>query len=284
MLGRYGEKRMDKVKISEILERLKKEGIDLPKRTFEFWQRLGLLPKPEKHVGRGGRGVYGYYDPAVVDLVKLICKLKEKGYSLFEITEKTNAIIIKKYKRTLKDWGFSDYILSEMKGFPPSISKEIDEQLRDHYRQDLEKKGLFVGDQEVEEAFIELQMPDHIFEQRLLEELKWYHPDEVIEAKVLEQISNEAEATITGLNSASGITAEELALYKNKGTRKAIKGILDKLMGKTMELQILYSKVNGRLAEIHGGNYKERSKEQWEARAEIFKDQKPRWEELIKNS
>jgi hypothetical protein len=51
---------MPKLKLLELLKKLKKEGIDISGRTFEYYQSLGLLPKPlEKQKGKGGRGVYG---------------------------------------------------------------------------------------------------------------------------------------------------------------------------------------------------------------------------------
>ncbi len=73
---------MDKLRLPEVLKKLKKEGINISPRAFEYYQRLGLLPKPEKRVGEKGRGVYGYYGPEIVNLVKRIYELKKEGLTL----------------------------------------------------------------------------------------------------------------------------------------------------------------------------------------------------------
>jgi hypothetical protein len=53
--------------IQLVIERCNREGIPISKRTLEYYQRLELLPKPEKKVGARGRGVLSqnYFTGAV---------------------------------------------------------------------------------------------------------------------------------------------------------------------------------------------------------------------------
>ena len=95
---------MTKLKLTEVLAKLKKERIDISKRTFEYYQRLGLLPRPEKQVGEKGRGVYGYYSPEIIGMVKKIIELKEKGLTLEEIRHMLSDDLLKRASAQWARW------------------------------------------------------------------------------------------------------------------------------------------------------------------------------------
>lgn len=74
--------------IGRILLRLKAEhGISVTKRTFQYYQALGLLPKrpARKTHGPGGRGVFNYYNGSTLCELRSICELKGYGYTLAQI-------------------------------------------------------------------------------------------------------------------------------------------------------------------------------------------------------
>ena len=95
-----------KLKLVEVLKILTDQGIPISKVTFEYYQKIGLLPWPEKIVGKGGRGVYGYYDPNVVEMIKIIYSLKNKGLTLFDIVARMQELFIPIYKKVLIGWVF----------------------------------------------------------------------------------------------------------------------------------------------------------------------------------
>ena len=77
---------MAKIKIPEILEKLEKDGLGISKRTFQYYQWRGFLPKPEMRVGEKGRGVYGFYDYETIrDLVLSIRDMKAQSLTLADI-------------------------------------------------------------------------------------------------------------------------------------------------------------------------------------------------------
>lgn len=270
---------MEKLKLPEILERLKAKGLGISKRTFEFYQSLGFLPKPEKKVGKGGRGVYGYYDPSVVDpLVKTIHDLKSRGYSLLQIMEIAESSVIKRYKSVLKQWGFSDYMLSELKGRDPSkpevvaAQHRVDIMIREGILEAAEKSGIKLRNKRDKDAFVKVEMPERYFERRMLKRLKWWDCDEAVELDALQYISNEAESVHVGLISAMMIATDHIETDDDVATK-----ILRAMAKRTDELRVLEAKVNGRIAELIGGEYKSRAKEGWAHYQKI-------WEETPKKS
>ena len=267
---------MDKLKLPEVLKRLKEEGIDITKRTFEFYQRLGLLPKPEKRVGKGGKGVYGYYDPEIINLVKEIYKLKEEGHLLIDIPLVLIDLVINKYKSVLNEWGFSDYHLSEMMGWDPKEEKRKDwESHRSTVKRVLEGTSGPMREK-AEKAFdllVKLSTFDSKFEAKLLNELHWWDSPELIETHALEYIRNEAMPIHSGLLLATTEISNELESTKDEIARDALYKMYTKLAVKKCHLLLLFNKVSARLAEIAGREYRHKTKEQWEESAalvEIF--------------
>ncbi len=109
---------MDRMTMKEIIEALKKDGFKITKRTFEYYQKLNLIPKPvDKVKGRGGKGVYGLYYPYTVELIKVIQEFQKNGVQLIDILESGKKEILRKVKNILKEWGFNDITLSELKGY-----------------------------------------------------------------------------------------------------------------------------------------------------------------------
>ncbi len=70
--------------ISEILKLARKSGLDISQRTLRLYVDMGLIPKPDvRNRDEGGRS--GYYDPRVVQILALVPRLQEQGYSLRDI-------------------------------------------------------------------------------------------------------------------------------------------------------------------------------------------------------
>lgn len=70
--------------VAQIIERLRKEGLELNKRTFQYYVQAGLLPKGLRK-GASTGGVRFYYAESVVDDLRRIFALKGKGYRLNDI-------------------------------------------------------------------------------------------------------------------------------------------------------------------------------------------------------
>lgn len=80
--------------VNEIIELGKEAGVDFgtgkPYNRLRYYTKLGWLP----HMERMGKNVKGHYPDWVIDRLKLIQKLKNKGYNNDQITEE-----IEKQKR-----------------------------------------------------------------------------------------------------------------------------------------------------------------------------------------
>lgn len=55
-------------------------------RTFLAYQDFGLLPKPDRKLGKDGKGVPGYYNETIIRLIEKIQFLERKGMKLNEIS------------------------------------------------------------------------------------------------------------------------------------------------------------------------------------------------------
>jgi DNA-binding transcriptional MerR regulator len=95
--------------LPEVLKKLNSEGIEITPRTFEYYQFMGLLPKPvEKRVGKGKRGIYGYFDESIIDDVKNIITWKNQGYTLTQMKERLDDANSKKFISYFKTWKLTD--------------------------------------------------------------------------------------------------------------------------------------------------------------------------------
>ena len=74
----------------------------ISKRTFEYYQRLGLIPPPKKRVGKYGRGVYGYYSSDITKQLATIRDLQAQGQSLSEIKKTLKTRVTERFKAVLK--------------------------------------------------------------------------------------------------------------------------------------------------------------------------------------
>lgn len=244
-----------KLRITEILRRLKKGGINISQRTFAYYQSLGLLPKPEKQVGRGGRGVYGVYDESVIEIVKTIHELKSRGRTLSQIQDGMHKVVVQRVQTILKEWGFSDYTLPEMKGrYMPSDPEKF-------LRSALKDAG-FSG-KKVDEFTQDLAQANKTFENRFLTDLKWWTPDAVIEWWVVSYIAKEADASELGLT----IALSELGNAEVQGSeneKKIIKKLAERLFARFRELQRIQCKAHVRLAQLSPeGEYKGHTAKEW---------------------
>jgi len=79
-----------------------------PKRTLKFYEAIGLIPRATLMRGRRG-GVYACYPRSIVDHLKKIKELQEKGLTLREIRdelrrEQLERMIADRTGGTLEDW------------------------------------------------------------------------------------------------------------------------------------------------------------------------------------
>jgi DNA-binding transcriptional MerR regulator len=230
---------MGKLKLKEILERLKKEGISISKRTFEFYQRIGLLPKPTtKEVGHGGRGVYGYYDDTdVIKRVKDINRLKEQGYTLARILELMKDNVIGKYEDFRNKFGLSD---TEALAFPPHLAKSMSPT-------DI--------------------LPTSFLEANFFEKLPSWTSEKEIETSALNDINQEAHQRQEGLRIALNLCNEEKNKFlDNEEAQQIFSELMGNLKEEINKLEKLRFEVTFRLAEIL------REKKHVKERKRIFKN------------
>jgi DNA-binding transcriptional MerR regulator len=84
------DKTLKFLSVDETIEKAKKEGVDFgtgePYNRLRYYTKLGWLP----HMERKGQNVQGHYPNWVIERLKFIQELKNKGYSNDEITEEIN--------------------------------------------------------------------------------------------------------------------------------------------------------------------------------------------------
>lgn len=78
----------DRLTSVELIEKLKKEGIDFSDRNLTYYQKLGLIDKPLIAHKREGKGKAGYFHKDTFDRIKEIKKYQANGYSLDVIKNK----------------------------------------------------------------------------------------------------------------------------------------------------------------------------------------------------
>jgi DNA-binding transcriptional MerR regulator len=239
---------MNMLTLQQVLDKSKKAEVPISKRTFEYYQSLGFLPKPHKVVGEKGRGLYGYYEPIVIDIVKKIYKLKKAGHSLKEIKEISEKEVLEKYRKILKEWGLSG---RWDKGSVLLDSSEIisgtESQMLKNY---LKKKGVKGTSVYTEKGIAEtLRETKKEFEADILERLKWWHANEEIEYEVVDNILDEAYGAMLGI---------ELVIQKMKGSNE--KEIM-KVVDTYAETKKIYDKALSRLEELEE-IFAKKSKEQ----------------------
>jgi DNA-binding transcriptional MerR regulator len=224
----------------EVLAKLKKEKLGISPRTFEYYQSQGLIPKPyNKTVGKKGRGVYGLYDARVIMGVKEICKLRDKGFSLNEISMVLRLKVADRLKAVLKTWGFSNFYLPEMReGWNPSEQEQ---------REVLLKMGSSVADAE---RVVDSVVATDFFGGSLTKNLRWWHDEEAIETVALEFISTAAGDNIFGIWTSLNITLKEVESSENPIVKTALNSLAKKLLDKVQDLSTLQDKVRARLEEL----------------------------------
>ncbi|HXW68772.1 MAG TPA: 4Fe-4S dicluster domain-containing protein [Dissulfurispiraceae bacterium] len=72
--------------LSNVIEKLKENGLTLTRRTFQYYVQAGLLPKGIRRGSEKG-GVQFYYSESIIKTIRKIFDLKNKGRSLNEIRE-----------------------------------------------------------------------------------------------------------------------------------------------------------------------------------------------------
>lgn len=267
--------KMKKLKLQELLKKLDREGIPITKRTFEYYQRLGLLPKPEKQVGKKGYGVYGYYDESIIELISNIFKYKDIGYTLAEIEGAINNEVMKRYNAEFKKWEFSDYTLSELHEYLKNIKKEVlrnanaenkrlikskgDGEFKHSLADDIAKyiEGMLGRSMmhpfrmRVLGAFISSNWKS-FYETNLLKDLKWWDANEKFEKLALERILEGLRVISELLDNAAMRVAERLVASNKQSysVRNTISYVFNELKGRVDELEELSSKVWTRLMDL----------------------------------
>jgi len=242
---------MEKLKLPEVLKKLKGEGIDITKRTFEYYQRMGLLPKPEKQVGVKGRGVYGYYDyDLVLKILTFIRKNQEKGLTLAEILKEARKRVVRIYKSVFHR-EFSGIYFHEL-----SIGNE---EMSKHPRP-------------VIELLSKVYEPhDELSESKILSDLPWWHPEKGIELRALKHIGEMANESIRGLLIAEHPIYWEIQkeLHKTKGIVSdayiVLARVLTQIKQKIWKAGIVVSTANVQAAEISDGEWKDKTTQEWQS-------------------
>jgi hypothetical protein len=221
--------------IEEISNQLKKEGIDIKPRKFEYYQGLGLFPKPskkevgKKEVGKKKGGVYGRYDAdVIINYVKKFQKLKEEKYMLDEILELMQKEILDKYSSAWRKFQYS-YPLLKTEGVshrePPCFSGN-----------------------------------------RLLRKLPLWATKEEVEILALKDMNREAYALKRGLRKALISCEQEKSKYSgNKKAVEIITGLMEKINEEINKLTIVQKNAKADLSKIQEG-------QQIEGRKKTFKD------------
>jgi DNA-binding transcriptional MerR regulator len=251
---------MERLRLSEVLRKLQNDGITITKRTFEFYQKLGLLPKPAlKEKGAKG-GVYGLYDSTVIDFIKDIQKLKDMGLTLTETTEKLEKRLFDKYKAVLQKWGFSDYSLPELRGHEyGSLYYRYLHKLMVH------RHFIKQGPEDYVEAVAALKASDGKFQDEVKGRLSLFASDESIEADALYHISNAIYGAKFGLAIVLNELAEERAALSDAVARATLNKVMRRFMSVVRETSELRLRINARIAEIDEGSCKGRTKSVWES-------------------
>lgn len=206
----------DLLRLNELLKKLKEKGKFITKRTFEFYQKLGFLPKPIKTVGEGGRGVYGLYNLIIVEFaLEIIEAEKGKGLTLKQIYEQLSNTLLKKYKNYLEKWGYL------------KLTECI-------YDDDCAK--LFSEDKDI------ITEPFHRVD---LDGAELWWPDILIEELALKKIKETASSVIMG------VTVAHKLISKNKH----VNTILKQLECKALEAHIVKLRADLRLGEISSSQY-----------------------------
>ena len=166
------------ITLQQVLDRSKKAGVPITKRTFEYYRSFGLLPNPRKKVGERGRGVYGYYHPKILQMIKKIHKYKEDGFSLKDIKDISEKYVLDTCNEILRDWGLSGKwdrggIMSELLG-SKTMSK-TQRQMIDKYFTRHTKKEIAEENREAKKAF----------EAKISSKVEWWEPKEEIEYEVV---------------------------------------------------------------------------------------------------
>ena len=236
----------DVLRLPELRERLKADGFKITKRTFEYYQRLGLLPRPEKRVGERGRGVYGYYDAKVIDMVKMIFRLKEEGKPLAAIREEAQRSILERNKALLSEYDFNGYLPGEGAGGGPS--------------------SVYSTVPREEVAWSPL------FEDKICAELEWWSSGEAIERHVAEHV---ARAALCGASGVQLAVNETIAAWRSAGDesgRSACSTLMRRMVTRAVALDTKRYTACAALAGFSGGEYLAKGEEEWlEAAAESEK-------------
>jgi len=205
--------------LQQVLDKSKKAGVPITKRTIEYYRSLGLLPKPRKIVGERGRGVYGYYDPMILHMIKKIHKYKEDGFSLKDIKDISEKWVLDTCNEILRDWGLSGKwdrggIMSELldsKTMSKTQRQMINEYLTEkglkYYTSRFTKKGIAEENRKAKKDF----------EASILSEVEWWYSKDEIEYEVVCDIFTNAKGALYGIR---------LVLEKMRGS-KELKKVLD---------------------------------------------------------
>ncbi len=243
---------MTKITLNDLLKRLKKAGLPITRRTFEFYQKQNLLPKPIKHVGLRGRGVYGYYDFEVVKFIlEKIQTLKEGGCSLGQISDAFEQKTVDQYMDVLRKYGFSDISLPELTGADEKTIKEANKTLRNLITEQLELcfKDFSSLDGKVKDAIIDFYTPD-VYRKRILKELSLWDADEKFDFVVCNHIKDGINTLLPGVVYSLAKVVEKLRGEKDEQAKVSLEAVFDDLSDKLKKLGVLKITTIEKISEI----------------------------------
>ena len=242
------------------------------KRTFEYYQSLGLIPPPIKRVGKKGRGVYGYYSPDIPSLFKTITTLQSHGQSLAGIKKSLDARVFERFNGVLKQLNFSHFTLPELYNTPI-----LDEPF-------MRKVASRIYSSEVDEKQIaEGNLKNKQFEESVHKNLNWWDKDEKIEALALAHISTQSDSVIRGMSVAILLMIEDIESESDITIKVAKQKMSEKIQMRNYEIRILNARVNARLAEILG-QFEGENKNKWQTIERSTKDELHEFQRVHKQS
>ncbi|OPY81802.1 MAG: hypothetical protein A4E65_00991 [Syntrophorhabdus sp. PtaU1.Bin153] len=239
------------ITIAEIIRRLEQKGVHITRRTFEFYQGIGLLPKPvHKAKGKGGKGVHGLYHERIVDLIIKIYDLQREGLALAQIVESLQQKILKRYARVLNSWGFENYAVSaKLKGYRYDKNQDANiilQAIRAYYSKD-EKEA---PPDEVLNYLAQSKTLEAIWERKILDEIGLLADDKDIELYALHNIKNQAREAGVFLGATLQILLDCLNTEENSRARDIVQ---KKILQRMREAQELEERALKRIAELGEG-------------------------------
>ncbi|MFH0926710.1 MAG: hypothetical protein V1872_13940, partial [bacterium] len=244
-----------------------KTGKRISKNTLDKWIRSEIFPRPEKEVGKGGRGVFGYFntDEAIL-ATELIQEGKKKGYKVNMLSSWFQELTIQRVKNIYQKLvSYNNYTYAYFPAIYDIPCFLLLGELRD----------MFANEKNV------LKFKEEFF----LKNLHPWQEEKKIEAFVLKNILHDLLTIKNGIFVVKTISTRyvfqeiDSLIKKNESTNNTVKEVPE-LLKKINEIKQIFEEENNRLiclslkikaklAEIEG-TYEGIPKENWENQLKKF--------------